>query len=329
MVTRRPGVASRDPAAADRAAGAPDESAGGTDPPRLAALVGLETADRVPVAAHCREQSRHCRPTDPHHAVIALGKRDRRVAGDPLVSILIPAYNPAFFAPCLDSALAQTYDNIEIVVCDDSRGPKSRASSLLAPIGGMFATCTIRRALGVRANYRRCFERARGDFAKFLCDDDLLSPTCVASLLDAFRRAPDVVLATSHRQRIDANGDRLGEQPATAPVVEESALIVGHSLATAMLMAGLNIVGEPSTTLFRKVDLVGQAPDYFCFHGVHGHGIIDMVMWSALLLKGDAVYLRESAFPASASTPASVSTTQPNISATSTAFAASRRRGST
>ena len=54
-------------------------------------------------------------------------KRDRGVAGDPLVSILIPAYSPRFFAACLDSALAQTYANLEIVVCDDSGGAEIEA----------------------------------------------------------------------------------------------------------------------------------------------------------------------------------------------------------
>jgi glycosyltransferase involved in cell wall biosynthesis len=191
-------------------------------------------------------------------------KRHREVVGDPLVSILIPAYSGRFFAACLDSALAQTYPNVEIVVCDDA--PDSTIEALVGAQVGRRPIRYLRNPvrLGVRANYRRCFEEARGEFVKFLCDDDLLAPTCVARLLDAFRRAPDVTLATSHRQRIDANGDRLGEQPATIPIVGTDTLIAGYTLLNAMLMAGLNVVGEPSTTLFRKADLLSQAPDYFC-----------------------------------------------------------------
>ncbi len=60
-----------------------------------------------------------------------------------------------------------------------------------------------------------------------------------------------------------------------------------------MIMAGLNIVGEPSTVLFRRADLADRAAQYFGFDDVAGHGIIDMVTWAALLLKGDGVYLRE------------------------------------
>jgi hypothetical protein len=106
--------------------------------------------------------------------------------------------------------------------------------------------------------------------------------------------APDITLATSHRRRIDENGNQLDDQPATLPIVAANTTIAGYTLANAMLVTGLNMVGEPSTVLFRKADLLDQAPDYFRFKGAYGHGVIDMVMWSALLLKGDAVYLTES-----------------------------------
>ena len=243
-----------------------------TELPRFAALAGLEATERA----------------------LEFTKRDRRVTGDPLVSILIPAYSPRFFAACLDSALAQTYDQVEIVVCDDS--PDDAIERIVRDRAARRPIRYVRNPvrLGVRANYRQCFELARGEFIKFLCDDDLLAPTCVAALLDAFREAPDITLATSHRKRIDAFGNRLPEQPATMPIVDADAVIAGCTLANAMLMAGLNVVGEPSTTLFRKADLLDQAPDYFRFNGEAGHGVIDMVTWSALLLKGDAVYVRES-----------------------------------
>ena len=77
------------------------------------------------------------------------------------------------------------------------------------------------------------------------------------------------------------------------PIVAEDKVIAGPTLANAMIMAGLNTVGEPSTALFRKGELLDQAPEYFRFDGVAGHGIIDMVTWAALLLKGDAVYRSE------------------------------------
>jgi glycosyltransferase involved in cell wall biosynthesis len=244
-------------------------SAASGDLPCLAALAGLEPAPG------------------------GFTKRDRQLHTDPLVSILIPAYNARFFAACLDSALAQTYDDIEIVICDDSAGPEIEAMARARASRFPVRYERNQTRLQPRGNFTRCFERARGEFVKFLCDDDLLAPACVASLLDSFRRAPDIALATSRRRRIDESGRALRDQPATVPMVAEDAVIAGPTVANAMIMAGLNTVGEPSTTLFRKADLLDQEPQYFRFDGVDGHGIIDMVTWAALLLKGDAVYRKE------------------------------------
>jgi len=265
---------------------------GGGDLERLAALAGLEPAQRVPIGSEAGAESA---ALDRVGATAALefGKRNRGVDSDPLVSVLIPAYNPRFFAASLDSALAQTYANIEIVVCDDSAGTDIEQCVRSRPGGHALRYERNETRLRPRANFIRCLERARGEFVKFLCDDDLLAPTCVSSLLEAFRLAPDISLATSRRQRIDDDGRCLPDQPATLPIVGESSVIAGYSLANAMLMVGLNTVGEPSTVLFRKADLLDQAPEYFRFDGVAGRGIIDMVTWSALLLKGDAVYLSD------------------------------------
>ena len=265
-----------------------------TDILHAAALTGLEVADVTPVADVCRLALAKLRAPDERATTVEYTKRDRGVGGDPLVSIVIPAYSLRFFAACLDSALAQTYANIEIVVCDDSDGGEIEATARVRDNRRDVRYLRNAVRLGPRANFIKCFESARGEFVKFLCDDDLLAPTCVSSLLDAFRRAPDITLATSHRRRIDENGNQLDDQPATLPIVAANTTIAGYTLANAMLMAGLNMVGEPTTVLFRKVDLIDQAPDYFRFKGAYGHGVIDMVMWSALLLKGDAVYLTES-----------------------------------
>ena len=145
--------------------------------------------------------------------------------------------------------------------------------------------------MGPRGNFIRCVERSQGEFVKLLCDDDWLEPQCVARLVDAYRQAPDIALATSRRRRIDVAGHELADQPATVPIVAEDTVIDGRTLANAMVMAGLNTVGEPSTVLFRRNDLA--PPGYFGFAAAAGHGIIDMATWTALLLKGDAVYFRD------------------------------------
>ena len=144
-----------------------------------------------------------------------------------------------------------------------------------------------------RGNYAKCFGVASGEFITYLNDDDLLTPDCVQRLVDAFRLAPDIVLATSYRRRIDELDNLLPDPPATRPLVDRDMTINGMTLANVMLMAGLNVVGEPTTTLFRRADLQQAMPEDVRFDSPDCMGVIDMAMWSPLALKGDAVYLRD------------------------------------
>ena len=230
----------------------------------------------------------------PPPTVLDFIKPDRQARGEPLVSIVIPAYREHFFRASLSSALRQSYGSVEVLVCDDSRGEAIRGIVREHEGDTRVRYLSNPSTLGSRANYRQGLVEARGEFIKFLNDDDTLRPTCVERLLGAFRHTPDVVLATSHRQRIDELDRPLPDQAATMPIVDDDAVIAGHSLANVMLMTGLNVVGEPSTVLFRKRELEDLAPDYFRFRGEQGRGAVDMTIWSTLLLKGDAVYLRES-----------------------------------
>jgi hypothetical protein len=113
-------------------------------------------------------------------------------------------------------------------------------------------------------------------------------------MVDAFRQTPDLVLATSRRQRIDDMGRPVADQPATLPLAAADKLIRGITLANVMIMAGLNIVGEPTSVMFRRGDLARAMPDGFRFENDHNLGITDMSMWMPLLLQGDAAYIAES-----------------------------------
>jgi len=222
----------------------------------------------------------------------------RHDPGDaPMVSIVIPSSNPRYFLECLDSAVAQTYPHTEIIVCDDSEG-----EAIPAMVASRASRASIRyeknpQRLRARLNYEKCLSLARGEYVKFLNDDDVLEPRCVAKLVDAFQRVPDLVLATSHRLRIDAQSRVIDDMPATRPVVARDVVIEGVSLANAVIMYGLNFIGEPSTAMFRKCDferrpnMDGERP--FHFNGEEVRGAIDLAMWSRLLVQGNAVFLEE------------------------------------
>lgn len=212
----------------------------------------------------------------------------------PLVSIVIPSSNPKYFAECLDSAIAQTYAHTEIIVSDDceTNAIQKIFEARQDGVNCRYVKNPVR--LRARKNFEQCLALASGTYVKFLNDDDLLEPTCIETLLGAFLSVPDLVLATSHRWRIDESSSVIEDMPATVPITTEDVVVEGTSLANAVIMHGLNFIGEPSTAMFRKRDFEPrphlQDVSPFNFDGEEVRGAVDLAMWSRLLVQGNAAF---------------------------------------
>lgn len=116
---------------------------------------------------------------------------------EPLVSICIPVYNGAsYLRPCLESALAQTYKNIEIILIDDCSSDES--ISIAEELLNQIPNTTIKqneKNIGLVANWIRCIEYAKGDWIKFIFQDDLLHKDCIGKMLEqAINSGSDFVL---------------------------------------------------------------------------------------------------------------------------------------
>jgi len=209
----------------------------------------------------------------------------------PLVSILIPAYKPDFFQDCLDSALAQTYENYEVVVSDDC--PTSAISDIMENYQNpRIRYIRNQLAHGPMFNYVESFKLAKGELIKFLNDDDLLHPECLEKLVPYLRK-PQVMLATSYRQLIDEYGNSLPDRPFNVKLFDKTVCITGRSLAEVMLMHRLNLVGEPTCFLFRKKDVSNIKPHLMCYngYGYENSGLGDVGLMLNLLTQGDCVYV--------------------------------------
>jgi glycosyltransferase involved in cell wall biosynthesis len=205
----------------------------------------------------------------------------------PLVSILIPAYSPQFFPQALASALAQTWRDSEIVVGDDSPGDEIRAMVEAQPDPRVRYERHAP-ALGFAGNFTRCFAMARGEYVKFLNDDDLLAPQCVAKLLAGLQANPGTVLASSRRLLIDRDGTRLPDEDATQPLVPKSQAIDRLALGRHLILSSVNRLGEPSTVLFRRDAVAPVAGNLFDWGGNEYLCLADMSLWLRLLAVGHA-----------------------------------------
>ena len=114
----------------------------------------------------------------------------------PRVSVCVPTYNgAAFLTQTLDSIAAQSFEDFEVIIVDDTSTDATLA------IADAFAASDPRarvvrnteRAGSSARNANQCLRHARGEWIKFLFQDDLMAPTCLASMLGAGQRGRFVV----------------------------------------------------------------------------------------------------------------------------------------
>lgn len=105
----------------------------------------------------------------------------------PLVSAIITTQNrPELFLRALESALAQTYAPIEIVVVDDASSDDTRERIRNHPAAGRIRYHRHDTARGACAARNTGIEVATGEFLAGLDDDDEWLPHRIEALMDAY-----------------------------------------------------------------------------------------------------------------------------------------------
>ena len=109
-----------------------------------------------------------------------------------LVTIAIPAYKSTYLREAIDSALAQDYKNIELVIVND-KSPYDIDSIVQSYNDARIRYYVNEKNLGKKSivhNWNRCLDYAQGEFFVLLCDDDVLMPNFLDELLELARRYP-------------------------------------------------------------------------------------------------------------------------------------------
>ena len=220
-------------------------------------------------------------------------KRHWRRKALPLVSIMIPTYNrPQFFELALQSAQRQNYENLEIIVCDNSTDDQTEA--LIEKYLGDPRLCYHRNktAKTKEENFAPFEHLAKGEYLQWLMDDDILLDGKIEKMMQAFRKNPAAKLVTSRRAVIDGEG-RLQPNPYAAGVPESEAeysVFDGEIVGRETLLGWRNFLGEPSAVLFRRADLKHH---YWRAESRGYKTISDVAMWLELLEGGDCVFFQK------------------------------------
>ena len=103
----------------------------------------------------------------------------------PSVSICIPTFNgAAYIRECVESALAQTFSNVEVIIADDASTDDTTAiATQLASVDSRVRVSCNTTNLGLVRNWNRAIGLATGAWVKLLFQDDLLDPQYLEELL--------------------------------------------------------------------------------------------------------------------------------------------------
>ncbi len=261
---------------------------------RIAQMAGLEAVKRYDHGKSDTPQFVGRETRNGTNLIVECVTPDRLVEAKPLVSVLIPAFRATWFREAIRCALDQTYCTIEIIVSDDSSNGDI-AKIVEEEARGDARVSYIRNdpPLGPVENFLHCFSLAKGEFVKYLNDDDLLALNCVERMLQAYREHPSVSLVTSYRKRIDESGELYKDIPATRLLSKESCELEGTRCANVLITQPCNFIGEPTTAMFRKADLTWVKPNIVSFGGMKATGNGDVAMWLNLLGRGNVYYVSE------------------------------------
>lgn len=116
------------------------------------------------------------------------------------VSIIIPIYNVSkYLVRCLDSVVAQTYQDIECILVDDcgKDNSVSIAEKYIRDYQGpiLFKLLHHDHNRGLSAARNTGIKEAQGDYLFFLDSDDAIINECIETLLHLFEKHPDIEFA--------------------------------------------------------------------------------------------------------------------------------------
>jgi hypothetical protein len=114
----------------------------------------------------------------------------------PLVSILIPTFNqhPEHLKACIDSAVAQDYENVEVVISDNhSSGPSRKVISEYSHHRVRVVRPPV--FMPMTEHFAFCARAGKGEYLSFLASDDLLMPSAISALAIMMTAHPEVVFS--------------------------------------------------------------------------------------------------------------------------------------
>lgn len=199
----------------------------------------------------------------------------------PLVSVIVPNYNHApYLQERLDSIIGQTYQNMEIIVLDDRSTDDSL--SVIKRYSDKVSQVVVneKNSGSPFVQWERGFSLAKGDLIWIAESDDTCQPDFLERMVAEFEQRPELAVAFCRSQRIDVDGNRLGEDGFDEPSVIEGRLFIKNYLSR------YNYIVNASSAVFARKLLDEVDRSYTQFRGCG-----DWVFWAEVAKSGYVAYI--------------------------------------
>lgn len=208
----------------------------------------------------------------------------------PRVTIGLPVYNGQnYLIETLESLLAQTYADFELVITDNAS--TDRTEAICREYAGRDERIRYYRNdenIGAAANYNRAFELGRGEYFKWAAHDDLLAPAYLERCVEVLDNSPDVVLAYTQAKAIDSKGNVVkvypGKKHFNSPdprqrfyefVLDPSPVVAVFGLMRREVLGRTRLIGKYAGSdrpLLSELSLLGkfyEVPEHLFFYRFH------------------------------------------------------------
>ena len=132
--------------------------------------------------------------------------------GSPLVSIGLPVFNGGHsLRTALDSLLAQTWTNLELIVADNASGdPTAEICAEYARRDARVRVHRHRENIGAPGNWNFVARQARGIYLKWAAASDVCAPTFLERCVAVLEAEADAVLCFPRTEFVSSDGTSLG-----------------------------------------------------------------------------------------------------------------------
>jgi glycosyltransferase involved in cell wall biosynthesis len=181
--------------------------------------------------------------------------------GDPAVSVCIPTYNgEKYLRKCLDSVLAQTFQDFEIRAVDDRS--TDGTMDILEEYSKRDARVKVHRNernQGIAPNWNRCVEVARGEWIKFVFQDDFITAECLEKMVAACSSGAHFAVCRRNIVFEESTENLRGIyrkyiEDLTMEKIFHGATVISPVLFCVAVLEYLdfNIVGEPTSVILHR-----------------------------------------------------------------------------